>query len=138
MSEQEEESGFRSALATVVQWPVMIFFRILNAPMALVQRGVGIKGIPWIFLLPNLAFFSMFVIIPLFMNFAYSMTGGTELYLQNRPYVGVNNTDTYLNASALVLLPLAAKTSFGKGFIILDFLFCFRLRFLLFSHSLPL
>ena len=38
--------------------------------------------------MPNLAFFGLFVIVPLFINFFYSLTGGTQLYLDDRPFVG--------------------------------------------------
>lgn len=42
---------------------------------------------PYAFLLPNLIFFGLFVVIPLFINFAFSLTGGTNLYLQDRPFI---------------------------------------------------
>ena len=56
--------------------------------MRFVQKLVGIGGMPYLFLVPNLLFFGLFVIIPLFISFAYSVSGGTDLFLQNRPYVG--------------------------------------------------
>jgi len=41
-----------------------------------------------LFLLPNMAVFGVFVIIPLILNFAYSLTGGAEILLGDRRYVG--------------------------------------------------
>lgn len=75
-------------LATVAALPVRAVFRLLDWPLALVQRLVGIGGMPWIFVLPNLAFFGLFVVIPLFINFAFSLTGGTNLYLTDRVFTG--------------------------------------------------
>ncbi|PIE09870.1 MAG: sugar ABC transporter permease [Rhodobacterales bacterium] len=40
------------------------------------------------FLLPNMAIFGIFVLFPLVTNFAYSMTGGINLFLPDRPFVG--------------------------------------------------
>ena len=74
-----------TAVATV---PALLLFRLLEYPLAAVQRFVGVGRMPWIFLLPNLAFFGIFVVIPLFINFAFSLTGGTELFLSNRTITG--------------------------------------------------
>lgn len=43
---------------------------------------------PYAFLAPNLAFFGLFVLIPLFINFAFSFTGGTDIFLSERVYTG--------------------------------------------------
>ena len=56
-----------------------------------VQRLIGVKRMAYIFLLPNLLIFSIFVIFPMFLNFYYSMTGGTNLFPQNREFVGLEN-----------------------------------------------
>lgn len=74
--------------ADVAALPWLGVMRLLEWPMRLVQRIVGLGGMPYIFLIPNLIFFGTFVIIPLIINFAFSMTGGPELYIEDRPYVG--------------------------------------------------
>jgi alpha-1,4-digalacturonate transport system permease protein len=56
-----------------------------------VQRVIGVKRMAYIFLLPNMLIFGIFVLTPMFMNFYYSMTGGTELFLSNREFVGLEN-----------------------------------------------
>jgi alpha-1,4-digalacturonate transport system permease protein len=75
-------------LAAAASWLVRQFFRLFEYPLSFVQRVVGVGGMPWIFLLPNLVFFGLFVVIPLYINFAFSFTGGTELYLSDRVYTG--------------------------------------------------
>ncbi|MCI5075999.1 sugar ABC transporter permease [Oricola sp.] len=80
--------SFGERLNAVFAWPVQLLFRLFEIPLSWVQRTIGIPRMPWIFLLPNLAFFGLFVVVPLFINFAYSLTGGAELFLQNRVYVG--------------------------------------------------
>lgn len=74
---------------SVVSMPLRWLFGALDAPFKLIQRIGGVKAMPWVFLLPNLLFFGAFVIVPLFLNFAYSLTGGTRLYLTDRTYSDV-------------------------------------------------
>jgi len=67
-------------------WGALV--RVLDGPMRLVQRLIGERGMPYIFLLPNLAFFGLFVFVPLVIDVWYSLTGGAALFLAERPYVG--------------------------------------------------
>ncbi len=77
----------RERLLIVVAWPVRLLFMALETPFRWLQRLTGLGGIPYVFLLPNLLFFGIFVIIPLAINFGYSLTGGTNLFIEDRPYV---------------------------------------------------
>ena len=52
------------------------------------QRFAGLRGMPYFFLVPNLLFFGLFVIIPLLVNAGYSLTGSTNLFFDSRPYIG--------------------------------------------------
>ena len=45
-------------------------------------------GMAAFFLAPNMLIFGVFVLLPLFINFAYSMTGGSALFLPDRSFVG--------------------------------------------------
>ncbi len=76
-----------SSTLALVAVPLRALFSAIDYPMRLVQRVVGVVGMPYLFLIPNLAFFGTFVVIPLFINFGFSVTGGTQLYLEDRPYV---------------------------------------------------
>lgn len=55
------------------------------------QRVIGIKRMAYIFVLPNLLIFGIFVLFPMLLNFYYAFTGGTALFPQNRPFVGGQN-----------------------------------------------
>jgi len=81
-------ASIKERAAAIAALPVELLFRALEVPLAFVQRLVGVRGMPWVFLLPNLAFFGIFVVIPLFINFAFSLTGGTALYPADRVYAG--------------------------------------------------
>jgi alpha-1,4-digalacturonate transport system permease protein len=52
---------------------------------------------PWLFLTPNLVIFGVFTFLPIAINFFYAFTGGVELYLKDRPYVGLDNLATLLD-----------------------------------------
>jgi alpha-1,4-digalacturonate transport system permease protein len=55
------------------------------------QRWIGIKGMPYIFVLPNLLIFGIFILFPMLLNFNYAFTGGTEFFPDQRPWVGTAN-----------------------------------------------
>src|SRR5262249_31447402 len=56
-----------------------------------IQRYIGIKNMAYVFVLPNLLIFGLFVLFPMLLNFYYAFTGGTALYPQDRPFVGGEN-----------------------------------------------
>lgn len=56
--------------------------------MRTLQRGFGERAMPWVFLAPNLAFFGLFVFLPIGLNLVFAVTGGTGLFPSQRPYVG--------------------------------------------------
>ncbi len=77
-----------SSLGGIVTAPVRVAMGLVDAPLRWVQRRFGIGGMAAFFLLPNMAIFGIFVLLPFFINFAYSMTGGTALFLADRSFVG--------------------------------------------------
>ncbi len=102
---QLETVSLGNRLNAVAAWPVRVLFELLDVPFRALQRLLGIGRMPYIFLIPNLVFFGLFVVVPLFINFAFSVTGGTDLFLNERPYVGAEqygylaNCDSYLDPS---------------------------------------
>jgi len=78
-------SAFLNALIGVTD----IFF-------SLVQRVVGLRGMPYIFVLPNLLIFGIFILFPMLLNFVYAFTGGTGFFPNQRPWVGTANFEQLL------------------------------------------
>jgi len=64
--------------------------RILNP----IQERLGTEKMGYIFVLPNMLIFGVFVLFPMLLNFYYALTGGTELFPQDRPFVGMQNFNT--------------------------------------------
>lgn len=48
----------------------------------------------YFFLLPNMLIFGIFVLFPMLLNFYYALTGGTNLFPQDRPFIGLGNFET--------------------------------------------
>ncbi len=82
--------GFNFGDAVMV--PVRFAMELIDPPLRWLQRTAGLGGMATFFLLPNMLIFGIFVLLPFFINFAYSMTGGAALFLPDRNFVG---TDQY-------------------------------------------
>ncbi len=78
------------------------FIRVFNIPFAFlmhaidiimwpIQKIIGVRNMPYIFLLPNLIFLGLFVIVPLGVNVAFSVTGGDELLFAEREFSGAKH-----------------------------------------------
>jgi alpha-1,4-digalacturonate transport system permease protein len=80
-----KRGGGLGALALV---PVRFVMGVIDAPLRGLQRVAGLNGMAAFFLLPNMLIFTVFVLLPLVINFAYSMTGGTAIFLSSRNFVG--------------------------------------------------
>ncbi|HEY4201815.1 MAG TPA: sugar ABC transporter permease [Devosiaceae bacterium] len=68
--------------------PVRLLMGVVDAPLRFWQKATGINGMAAFFLAPNMLIFGIFVLLPLVINFAYSMSGGSALFLSNRSFVG--------------------------------------------------
>jgi alpha-1,4-digalacturonate transport system permease protein len=77
-----------SAVARWLAVPAGALLRLIDLPMRALQRLVGERRMAYVFLLPNLVFFGLFVFVPLFINVVFSVTGGPALFPSERPYVG--------------------------------------------------
>lgn len=72
----------------------------LDAPIGWLQRRYGLGVMPWFFLAPTLILFGLFTFVPIALAVAYSFTGGSELLLSERPWVGIDNYRTLLSCTA--------------------------------------
>ncbi|CDN52807.1 ABC transporter [Neorhizobium galegae bv. officinalis bv. officinalis str. HAMBI 1141] len=75
-------------LGSLLMAPVHLLMRIIDIPLRAVQKATGIGGMATVFLAPNMLIFGIFVLLPLVINFVYSMTGGTAFFLSERNFVG--------------------------------------------------
>lgn len=88
---------------------------LLDGPMALVQRLAGGHRMAYVFLAPNILFFGLFVFLPIGINIALSMTGGTNLFLSQRPYIGAGHYNTLLDCGSYLDPGSCREDHFWKG-----------------------
>ncbi|MDD9956445.1 MAG: sugar ABC transporter permease [Anaerolineaceae bacterium] len=92
---QNEPQGLLARLSAALETGLAALFAgFMNALEILVrpvERRLGMERIGYFFVLPNLLIFGIFVLFPMLLNFYISFTSGTEIYPQDRSFVGVAN-----------------------------------------------
>ncbi len=84
---------FARSMALLVALPA----RAVEPFMVWIQRVLGVRRLPWIFLLPNLLSVLLFGLLPLLINILYSATGSDNLFPWERHYVGTRNYATLMD-----------------------------------------
>ncbi len=88
---------------------------LLDRPMAAIQRLIGGSRMAWIFLGPNIIFFGLFVFLPIGINIALSVTGGTKLFVSERPYIGAAHYSALLDCGSYLDPGSCREDHFWKG-----------------------
>ena len=88
---------------------------LVDYPFRFIQNIIGIRGMPYMFLVPNLGFFGIFVVVPLFVNFAFSLTGGTNLFLDDRVFVGTEQYGFLLDCENMLESGSCREDRFWRG-----------------------
>jgi alpha-1,4-digalacturonate transport system permease protein len=94
-------------------WGVVV--RLTDGPMRALQRLLGERRMPYVFLLPNLAFFTLFVFVPLGLNLWYSLTGGSALFPSQRPYVGLSQYGFLFDCGSVLDASTCREDHFWRG-----------------------
>ncbi len=69
----------------------------LDLFLSRIQQLIGVQRMGYVFLVPNMLIFSVFVLFPMLLNFYYSGTAGVELFPENRTWVGTDNYQALLD-----------------------------------------
>lgn len=80
-----------------------IIIAVMDLIMQPLQRLVGVRGMAYVFVLPNLLVFGIFILFPMATNFVYTFTGGDKLFLEDRPWVGTDNVATLFDCEGTFL-----------------------------------
>jgi alpha-1,4-digalacturonate transport system permease protein len=80
-----------------------------------IQKLVGIKGIPYLFVLPNLLIFGIFILYPMVLNFVYAFTGGASFFPDNRPFVGTRNFERIFNCENYLIPNTCGEDLFWRA-----------------------
>ncbi|WP_019996608.1 carbohydrate ABC transporter permease [Aureimonas ureilytica] len=88
--------GLKHAVGGVFALPA----RAIEPIMLRVQKLIGARRMPWVFLVPNLTAVLLFSLLPVGINVFYSLTGSDRLYPSERPYIGSENFATLLDCAS--------------------------------------
>jgi len=94
----------------VMRWVVTPILSALDPPMRWLQKHLGLRGLPYVFLLPTMAIFGLFSFLPAVLNIYISFTGGSSTVLADRPLVGFKNYEALL-ACESYLVPKSCPVS---------------------------
>ena len=84
-----------AALFNLFFWPFEIVFSLL-------QRLIGVRGMPYLFVLPNLLIFGIFILFPMLLNFVYAFTGGAQFFPDQRPWIGTANFEQLMTCESFL------------------------------------
>lgn len=89
----------RAILSRAVTALYSLLMNAIGALLEPLQRVIGVRRMPYVFLLPNLLIFGIFILFPMGLNIYFALTSGSELYPQNRPFVGTANFERILTCT---------------------------------------
>jgi len=88
-------SGFNNLLSSISTFTIDRVDLVFSA----LQRLIGLNRMPYIFVLPNLLIFGIFIVFPMLLNFVYAFTSGTEFFPERRPWTGTSNFEQLLDCT---------------------------------------
>ena len=101
-----------------------------------IQRRIGIKNMAYLFLLPNMLIFGIFVLFPMLLNIYYSFTGGTNLFPSDRPFVGLDNFQTLFDCENFLDPNSCNEDRFWRAVFNTAFFVVFQVGFMVLFLSL--
>jgi alpha-1,4-digalacturonate transport system permease protein len=90
--------GFRNWMARIYDGVISLVDYIFLP----IQRSIRIKRMPYLFVLPNLAIFGIFILFPMLLNFVYAFTKDPNFFLPDRTWIGTQNFDRLLDCQNYV------------------------------------
>lgn len=99
MSTLPTRMTLRGAVAAIKSLPFRIYAGIMglgDIVFAPIQRLLGYKRMGYVFVLPNLLIFGIFILLPMLLNFYFGFTSGDSILLENREFVGLGNLEELL------------------------------------------
>ena len=86
----------RETITWFFNWVYDLIISITDLIFNSIQRIFGMRSMPYVFVLPNLLIFGIFILFPMLLNFVYAFTGGSSFSPLDRPGVGTANFDRLL------------------------------------------
>ncbi len=91
------------------------FAGLLEPVFGLAQRWIGVRRMPWVFLMPNLVAVAVFALFPVLLNIYYSLTGSDRIYPGERPFVGFENFRVLLSCDNYLVVSSCDRDLFWRA-----------------------
>lgn len=91
MIRHTSRKSLKSLLTMPLSWGSAQVVDFVDRLLFPLQRLLGIRRMAYVFVLPNLLIFGIFILFPTLLNFYYAVTGGVKLFPRERPFVGLDN-----------------------------------------------
>ncbi|MCY3917234.1 MAG: sugar ABC transporter permease [Chloroflexi bacterium] len=115
ISKQTTSFRLLSVIDTLARPILLVLVSAVDRILTPIQRRVGIDRMGYFFVLPNLIIFGIFVLFPMLLNFYYAMTGGTKLFPEDRPFVGLGNFETLFDCEDFLSPNSCQEDLFWRG-----------------------
>ncbi len=110
-----DRRSIRPALSDMVFKAISSVLSLADVIMLPLQRLIGVKRMAYVFVLPNLLIFSIFILLPALLNFYYGFTTGSSILPQNRQFVGTQNLQTLLSCENYLNPSTCSQDLFWRG-----------------------
>ncbi len=91
--------GINWLFVTLYDLVIQVLDRVLFNPL---QKLLGQRRMPYLFVLPNLLVFGLFSLLPMLLNFGYAFTKDPNLFLNERPWIGMQNFQEIFNCGSIL------------------------------------
>lgn len=105
----------RRSLSDFLLLPVNVVMTVIDLPLSLLQRVIGVQRMAYFFLLPNMLIFAIFILLPMLLNFYYGFTSGSSILLENREFVGTDNLEEILSCENYLDVGTCKEDYFWQG-----------------------
>lgn len=112
METNQKQQAFHGT--RVLRW-ALLPLALLDPILNWIQDRIGIQRMGYLFILPNLLIFGIFIILPMSLNFVYGFTTGDSILLENRAYVGTQNIDRLLDCDDYTQIRTCDQDLFWRG-----------------------
>ena len=127
---------FKNFFLSILNVPFTLLMNAIDLIMWPIQKIIGVRRMPYIFLIPNLIFFGLFVIIPLGVNLLFSITGGTELFISNREFSGARHYQNIFDCKSFFDPNSCSEDYFWRGVFNTIFFVVFQVGLMIFFSLL--
>ena len=129
-SQQTQQHGPTNILELVLSWVGQVFIFLGDLLFLPLQRWFGVRSMAYVFVLPNLVIFGVFILFPMLLNFNYAMSGGGNLFPQERPFVGMTNFAELFNCDNFFAPNTCSQDRFARASINTIFYVLFQVAFM--------